>query len=72
MKESINFFVVATQFNIENAIVGVRKMLALMWSDDASMKSAVLDAYHTLYLRPDPNVYTTAKVSPLNIGCVLY
>ncbi|CAG0901703.1 unnamed protein product [Darwinula stevensoni] len=47
--ETIDFFVVAMQFQFEQAITGVRRMLNLVWSKEKSIQEAVLKAYRTLY-----------------------
>ena len=43
--QAVNFFVNAHNFGIKQAIVGIRKMLALIWSSDAAIKDAVTSAY---------------------------
>ena len=40
---------------------GVRQMLTLSWSKEASVKAAVLEAYRQLFFTPDPEVHTTPK-----------
>ena len=60
--EAINFFTVATTFQLNNAIHGVRKMLALVWSKDADIREAVMTAYKELYFSADKALYPSAKV----------
>ena len=60
--EAVSFFVIAMSFNVTDAIVGVRKMLTLMYSKDADVREAVMHAYTALYFTPDPSICTTAKV----------
>ena len=43
--QAVSFFVSAHNFGIRQAIVGIRKMLALIWSSDATIKEAVTTAY---------------------------
>lgn len=50
--EAIHFYVTAYEFGVNNAIVGVRKMLVLIWSKEASVKDAVVSAYKRLYVTP--------------------
>ena len=52
----------AKEFGVENADVGVRKMLALMWSKEPAAKDAVIHAYSRLYLNPDKTAYPSVKV----------
>jgi len=57
VNESIEFFVVATEFGLQSAIIGVRRMLVLIWSRDIAVRDAVVEAYKGLYLDPvAPNV----------------
>lgn len=48
--EAIKFFLVAAQFRVCGAQIGVKSMLSLVWSKNAGIRDAVLGAYHTLYL----------------------
>ncbi|XP_059092288.1 condensin complex subunit 1-like isoform X2 [Tigriopus californicus] len=48
--EAIQFFVSAFEFGVLNAMIGVRKMLALIWSQEVSVREAVLGAYKRLYV----------------------
>ena len=50
--EAIEFFVTGYEFGVTETIVGIRKMLALIWSREASVKEAVVNAYKRLYLTP--------------------
>lgn len=38
------------RFGFETAAVGIRKMLALVWSKEESVKTALLEAYTRMYL----------------------
>lgn len=48
--EAIQFFVSAFEFGVLNAMIGVRKMLALIWSQETAVREAVLGAYKRLYV----------------------
>ncbi|XP_013415078.1 condensin complex subunit 1-like isoform X2 [Lingula anatina] len=50
--EAIEFFVTGFEFGVSNAMTGIRRMLALVWSKEAGIKEGVVDAYKRLYLRP--------------------
>uniref|UniRef100_A0A8C4U7W2 Condensin complex subunit 1 n=1 Tax=Falco tinnunculus TaxID=100819 RepID=A0A8C4U7W2_FALTI len=52
VQESIEFLVTASQFGVPQAVLGVRRMLPLIWSKEPGVKEAVLDAYRRLYLSP--------------------
>lgn len=55
--EAINFFVTGQLAGVPNMLNGVRKMLSLVWSKDASVKEAMVKAYRKLYLE-QPSVET--------------
>jgi len=48
--EAIEFFVRAFEFGLINAMLGVRKMLSLIWSREPTIKDAVVAAYKRLYI----------------------
>ncbi|XP_031708530.1 condensin complex subunit 1 [Anarrhichthys ocellatus] len=50
--EAVQFCVTVCEFSIANSVIGVRKMLPLVWSTDAAIKDAVVQAYRRLYLNP--------------------
>ncbi|NWI14057.1 CND1 protein, partial [Crypturellus soui] len=52
VQEAIEFFVTVSQFSVPQAVLGVRRMLPLVWSKEAGVKEAVLNAYRRLYLSP--------------------
>ncbi|NXP05107.1 CND1 protein, partial [Thinocorus orbignyianus] len=52
VQEAIEFFVTVSQFGVPEALVGVRRMLPLIWSKESGIKEAVLNAYRQLYLSP--------------------
>uniref|UniRef100_I3K541 Condensin complex subunit 1 n=1 Tax=Oreochromis niloticus TaxID=8128 RepID=I3K541_ORENI len=52
VQEAVQFCVTVCEFSVANSISGVRKMLPLVWSTDAAIKDAVIQAYRRLYLNP--------------------
>ncbi|XP_064011981.1 condensin complex subunit 1 [Pogoniulus pusillus] len=52
VQEAIEFFVKVSQFEVPQALLGVRRMLPLIWSKEPGIKEAVLNAYRQLYLSP--------------------
>ncbi|KAK2528299.1 condensin complex subunit 1 isoform X1 [Columba livia] len=52
VQEAIEFFVTVSQFGMPQALLGVRRMLPLIWSKEPGIKEAVLNAYRRLYLSP--------------------
>ncbi|XP_072250130.1 condensin complex subunit 1 isoform X2 [Leuresthes tenuis] len=52
VQEAVQFCVTVCEFSVANSVSGVRKMLPLVWSTDAAIKDAVVQAYRRLYLNP--------------------
>ncbi|XP_029308182.1 condensin complex subunit 1 [Cottoperca gobio] len=52
VQEAVQFCVTVCEFSVANSVIGVRKMLPLVWSTDAAIKDAVVQAYKRLYLNP--------------------
>ncbi|XP_044085176.1 condensin complex subunit 1 [Neovison vison] len=52
VQEVIEFFVMVFQFGVPQALLGVRRMLPLVWSKEPGVREAVLNAYRQLYLSP--------------------
>ncbi|XP_054999247.1 condensin complex subunit 1 isoform X2 [Sorex araneus] len=52
VQEVIEFFVTVSQFGLPQALLGVRRMLPLIWSKEPGVREAVLNAYRQLYLNP--------------------
>lgn len=50
--EAIEFFVTGFEFGLTATMIGIRRMLPLIWSKEASVKDAVVAAYKRLYLNP--------------------
>jgi len=68
VNESIEFFVVASEFGLRSAILGVRRMLVLIWSRDNAVRDAVVEAYKGLYLDPEaPNARAKAALIVKNL-----
>lgn len=55
VQEAIEFFVTVSRFGVPQALLGVRRMLPLIWSKEPAVKEAVLNAYRQLYLSPNGN-----------------
>lgn len=65
--EAVNFFVTAFQFDVLDAMVGVRRMLSLIWSSEAEVKDAVVKAYKELYMDMDKYSNLAAKRRALKV-----
>nr|XP_006124233.1 condensin complex subunit 1 isoform X2 [Pelodiscus sinensis] len=52
VQEAIEFFVTVSQFGVPQALLGVRRMLPLVWSKEPGIRETVLSAYRRLYLSP--------------------
>ncbi|KAM8924116.1 condensin complex subunit 1 isoform 2-T2 [Pelodytes ibericus] len=52
VQEVIEFFVTVSQFGVSQAVLGVLRMLPLVWSKEPGVREAVLNAYRRLYLSP--------------------
>lgn len=50
VQEAIEFFVCAHKFGVENAIIGIKKMIVLVLSKEKSIKDLVVSAYERIYL----------------------
>ncbi|XP_035829509.1 condensin complex subunit 1, partial [Aplysia californica] len=61
--EAVQFFVTAVQFGVSAAQVGVRRMLVLVWSQEQTVREAVVEAYRTLYLQPKEKNQRNVAVS---------
>ncbi|XP_026999057.2 condensin complex subunit 1 isoform X1 [Tachysurus fulvidraco] len=64
VQEAVQFCVTACEFSVADSVCGVRKMLPLVWSSDAAVKDAVVQAYKRLYLNPHGDS-TRAKAQTL-------
>ncbi|XP_046890752.1 condensin complex subunit 1 [Hypomesus transpacificus] len=64
VQEAVEFCVTVCEFSVANSLTGVRKMLPLVWSTDAAIKDAVVQAYRRLYLNPQGDS-TRAKAQTL-------
>ena len=59
--QAIDFFVSAFEFGLLDAMIGVRRMLSLIWSQEKTIKDAVVTAYKRLYISVDSNNSRTAS-----------
>ncbi|XP_052761140.1 condensin complex subunit 1-like isoform X1 [Mya arenaria] len=50
--EAIEFFVTGFEFGLTVTMIGIRRMLPLIWSKESNVKEAVVAAYKRLYLNP--------------------
>ena len=50
--EAIEFFVTGFEFGLTSTMIGIRRMLPLIWSRDSGIKDAVVAAYKRLYINP--------------------
>ncbi|KAK3104798.1 hypothetical protein FSP39_010318 [Pinctada imbricata] len=50
--EAIDFFVTGFEFGVTATMMGIRRMLHLIWSRESGVKDAVVSAYKRLYLNP--------------------
>lgn len=72
MQESIAFLEACQRYHFESAPAGIRKMLALVWSKEESIKEALVDAYTRLYLSQSNRPETVAQnLVHLTTGCNL-
>jgi condensin complex subunit 1 len=65
--EAIQFMVIALEFKLEPAKTAVRAMLALVWSKEASVQKAALEAFRTLWLTPASDVARDEQKAALTI-----
>lgn len=56
IQDTIDFLTAASMFGFEQSEVGIRQMLLLVWSSEASVKEAVAAAYKALYIETHPNL----------------
>ena len=59
--QAIDFFVSAFEFGLVDALIGVRRMLSLIWSQEKTIKDAVVTAYKRLYIEVESNNSRTAS-----------
>lgn len=62
VQEAVQFCVTVCEFSVANSVSGVRKMLPLVWSTDAAIKDAVVQAYRRLYLNPQGDTIRSVKL----------
>ena len=69
--EAIDFFVSAFEFGVQNSMLGVRKMLSLIWSGEATIREAVVAAYKRLYIEVGISDITYKTVFVTNLSRVV-
>ncbi|VDL90104.1 unnamed protein product [Schistocephalus solidus] len=72
--EAIEFFLTAKQAGVKNLDESLRHMLTMIWSQEESIRKAVLDACRRLYFQPDlVNESFTAdgRLSPAALAVVI-
>lgn len=65
VQETIAFFVSAHRFGVEDASVGLREMLPLMWSAEAGVREAVVSSYREVYFDAKSGGNSRSKVSDI-------
>lgn len=65
VQEAMQFCVTVCEFGVANSVSGVRKMLPLVWSTDAAIKDAVVQAYRRLYLNPQGDTVRSERHTPV-------
>ncbi|NWI24881.1 CND1 protein, partial [Sula dactylatra] len=66
VQEAIEFFVTVSKFGVPQALLGVRRMLPLIWSKEPGIKEAVLNAFRQLYLSPSGDLERARAQSLVN------
>ncbi|KAH3732689.1 condensin-2 complex subunit D3 [Pelomyxa schiedti] len=69
--EAIEFFVVANEFQIEEAKGGLRRMLMLVWSSEPGIKEALTNAYNRLFLGLSDPIAVSRSLIGLTQGATL-
>jgi condensin complex subunit 1 len=64
--ETIKFFVILKTYGIKDSEIGIRKMLALIWSKERNVQIELILAFWHLFLSPD--CYTQEKQAYNLIG----
>jgi condensin complex subunit 1 len=50
--EAVEFFITGFEFGLSIMMIGIRRMLPLIWSRESGIRDAVVGAYKRLYLNP--------------------
>ncbi|ESO89837.1 hypothetical protein LOTGIDRAFT_61640, partial [Lottia gigantea] len=71
--EAIEFFVTGFEFGVTATMLGIRRMLVLIWSSEETIKESVVNAYKRLYLNPNAggNQRTVALAIVKNLSALL-
>ncbi|XP_052287084.1 condensin complex subunit 1-like isoform X2 [Dreissena polymorpha] len=69
--EAVEFFVTGFEFGLTSTMIGIRRMLPLIWSKEAGIKEAVVSAYKRLYLTPQAaNARSKAQIIVKNLSAL--
>jgi len=75
--EAIQFFVTAVQFGVSAAGIGVRRAITLVWSQEQTVREALVEAYRELYIVSNEKgvrnqaVSTVKNLTALLVGSTL-
>lgn len=61
IQDTIDFLTTASLFGFEQSKTGIKQMLLLVWSSEASVKEAVATAYKTLFIDTHPDLPIRAQ-----------
>ncbi len=71
--EAIEFFCTGFEFGVTNTLMGIRRMLVLVWSKEQAVKDTVVGAYQRLYLNPQGgNARAKALAVAANLTALTY
>jgi condensin complex subunit 1 len=71
VKEAIAFIEAGSRYGIEAALPAVQKMLVLMWTKEAAVKTAVIEAYCRLFVNDRRAEAIANNMVQLTCGCNL-
>lgn len=70
--EAVEFFITGFEFGLAIMMMGIRRMLPLIWSRESGIKDAVVGAYKRLYLSPsDANQRSRALTIVKNLSALV-
>lgn len=71
--EAVEFFITGFEFGLSIMLIGIRRMLPLIWSRESGIKDAVVGAYKRLYLNPsDTNQRSKALTVVKNLSALIH
>lgn len=65
-QEAIDFFVTAHEFEVQGSLIGIRKMIVLIFGDK-TVREAVIDAYKRVYLNSPSLSHLSARQKSLSV-----